>query len=489
MAAVALAVYLPQVPAGVGVGDEAEAQTVPYILGIAHTPGFPVFTLAGWLASHAIPFASVAWRMNAFNAACTAAGAAGIVLLAVELGAGIFAAAAAAFVFAFGNTIWNGALHVNVQVLAATLGIYSLWASVRFSRDGSTRTLVAACGFCGLGIAAHPAVIWIVPGVIVAALIQWRCLSVKVVALGVLVLIVPLSLYAYVPLRAHVIAAHGLDPLAAAPFGGLGSFDWSTATLQGSGSPAQRFVGHGDVAVLRSLDPGPLPQAANTWIALALAQYRLLFLLLTGAGLVALAQSNRRALAVLIAGTLGGIAFAYTYRLDTHLDRYLIVSFAVTAAVAAASTQLRIPRVPDMAVRTITLIALALLAVNAGTNNAPLPPSRLDVPGEAIIAAARHDTPANAIVVAQWNDATALGYGTFVEHSLDGRTIVDAWPNQFSNRYESWARTRPVILFVSPLAALRIYPMWANLRELDSTLPTYRVFAVVAPRPHRHRRR
>jgi hypothetical protein len=36
---------------------------------------------------------------------------------------------------------------------------------------------------------------------------------------------------------------------------------------------------------------------------------------------------------------------------------------------------------------------------------------------------------------------------------------------------------------------MRIYPMWADLRELDSTLPNYRVFEVVPSQPHRQKRR
>ena len=64
--------------------------------------------------------------------------------------------------------------------------------------------------------------------------------------------------------------------------------------------------------MLHSLNPSRLPEAVSTWIALALSQYRLAFLFLSAVGLTALAQRDLRSLAVLIAGTLGGIAFAYT---------------------------------------------------------------------------------------------------------------------------------------------------------------------------------
>ncbi len=61
---VTLAIDVPLLPSGASIGDEAEAQTVPYVLGIMHPTGFPLFTLTGWLWSHALTFGTVAWRMN-----------------------------------------------------------------------------------------------------------------------------------------------------------------------------------------------------------------------------------------------------------------------------------------------------------------------------------------------------------------------------------------------------------------------------------------
>ena len=116
----------------VAVGDEAEAQTVPYILGIAHPTGFPAYTLAGWAFSHALPISTVAWRLNAFTAICSALSATGVFLLATALAADVFAAVFAAFAFAFGSTVWGAAAHANAQSLAEVCGVYSLLAAIPF---------------------------------------------------------------------------------------------------------------------------------------------------------------------------------------------------------------------------------------------------------------------------------------------------------------------------------------------------------------------
>lgn len=477
-------------PAGAGIGDEAEAQTVPFIFGIPHPTGFPAFTLAGWLFSHALPFGTVAWRLNAFTALCTSSSAAGVVLLGVAIGSDVAGAALAALAFAFGATVWNGALHANAQVLSGTFSVYALLTAVLYAQSGSTRALIAACACCGLGMAAHPAAIWVVPAILVALLWQRSNLNAKMLACATAALLLPLLLYAYLPLRSTVVAAQGLDPAAAPPVYGAGSFDWDTNAPRTLGGFLDEVLGRHEQAgatAVNALNPGRLPEAGASWLILATAQYRFWLLLLSAAGTLALAASGRRPLSILAAGAVGGIAFAYLYRDSAHLDRYVFVSFAIVAALAAASMQLVLPRVPPNAVRIVAGLALALIAGFAFAQNRPRTAPRSFADAEAIVAAARTDTPANAIVVAQWNDAAALGYGAFVEHALGARTIVSAWPYEYSDQYERWSRTRPVFLFVSPLAAERILPMWANLRERPATLPLYRVFVVVPPRAH-HRR-
>ena len=58
--------------------DTAELQGVPYILGITHPTGFPLYVMLGYVWSHAIAISTVAWRMNAMSGiaiavACVAA--------------------------------------------------------------------------------------------------------------------------------------------------------------------------------------------------------------------------------------------------------------------------------------------------------------------------------------------------------------------------------------------------------------------------------
>jgi len=66
VAIVPLAIYLLSMSSYPDGWDTGEMQTVPYMLGITHPTGFPLFVLSGWVFSHVVAISTVAWRMNFF---------------------------------------------------------------------------------------------------------------------------------------------------------------------------------------------------------------------------------------------------------------------------------------------------------------------------------------------------------------------------------------------------------------------------------------
>jgi hypothetical protein len=455
--AAALTVYVSLLPANVSFGDEAEAQTVPYILGIAHSTGFPAYTLAGWLFSHALPIGSVAWRLNAFAALCTALSAAGVVLIAGALGSGVPPALFAGCAFAFGPIVFGGALNANAQILSGVCGVYALLAAVIFARSGAPRAFVAACACCALGIAAHPASMWILPAIVVALAWQYSRIRVKLLASGLGAFVTPLLLYAYFPLRSAYVAAHGLDPNAAAPLFGAGNFDWDTNAPRTTAGFLNEVLGrheHAGSAVAYTFNPHVLANAAAWWFNFAAAQYPIWLFVLAAAGIAILGRRDLRSLSVLAAGTLFGIAFAHVYRSDAHIDRYVFVSLAVTAALAAASARPALPQMPAHLLRVLVAVVLAVIAGTGLTQTRTALIAHKSIDSQTTIDAARTETPDNAIIVAEWNDAATLGYGAFVEHTLGSRLIVTSWPYDYLDRFDAWSKTRPVYIARPSIAGL-----------------------------------
>ena len=78
----ALALYAVTVHPGLPAGDSGELITVVATGGVAHPPGYPLYTLLGRLWLVPVPFGSAAWRMNLLSALGQAA-AVGVLALAM----------------------------------------------------------------------------------------------------------------------------------------------------------------------------------------------------------------------------------------------------------------------------------------------------------------------------------------------------------------------------------------------------------------------
>jgi hypothetical protein len=479
----AVATYVASLPSQVATGDTAEYQTVPYILGIAHPTGFPAYTLAGWLFSHVVAFGTVAWRMNAFAALCTALTVAGVALLASALEAGTLAALAAALTFGFGSVVWHGAAFASAHTLSGLLIVSTLIGSVLFARDGERRALFIACACAGLGMATQPETIWVLPAISVAALWQRSKLRPRTLAVSA-VLLVPLLLYGYLPIRSSVVAAQHLDPTAAAPIFGAGSFDWDYNHPRTVNGFLDEVLGRHEGAgrsVGRAFDPRLIFRAGELWFAQAIKQFNGWFLLLAAVGCVALALRDRRGLSVIIAGTAGGLMFAYAYRLDAELYRYFLVSSAAIAAVAATVTRLPLPRTRPAIVASAATIVLVLFAGITWHNNRGLIAELRYGGSQSTIDNVSHDIPDGAIILTSWYDATTLGYGAAIEHALGSRTVVHGLPFQFVDQFPRWARVRRVVIFGwgTQMGLDAVPPSW--LHELPSTQQFYRIVEVLPP--------
>ena len=450
-----LAASVPLLSWRVSIGDAAEAQTVPYILGIAHPTGFPAYALIGWAFSHLVPFGSIAWRLNAFTATSTAASAAAVALIAGAFGCRPAAAATAGLVFATGDVVFAGAMIANAQPLASTCTLYALLGAIVYATSGDRRVLAGAAVLAGVGMAAHPAALWVLPAIALAMVWQRRAIDLRTCALVVAGVVMPLTLYAYLPIRSSMVAAQHLDPAAEPPLRAEG-VAWDTnqpRTVSGLLDELLARKERAGGSLLAAFDPRSIPGTAQFWSAFVVRQYAPWVLILAAIGAFALAREERRSLSVLAAGTLGGVLFAYQYRGDTHIDRYVVVSFAVVAVLAAASSRFALLfGARRMGLGDATPLLLAVVAAFAFAHERTRPPVPIFEDGDAIVQAVRRDTPDGAVVVAQWNEAAALGYGAFVERALGSRTIVAGWPSTYVDRYPEWLQTRRVVVFAGPLA-------------------------------------
>jgi hypothetical protein len=199
--------------------DSLEFQLVPYIMGIAHPTGYPLYTLLAKVFTF-LPVGDIAYRINLMSAFFAAAGVAFLFKLVVAqsaghpgaaLGGGLCAAAA----LVVSPVFWSQATIAEVYALNALFVILILGAIYRLRSPSTVNLPAHVCLLTflfGLGLTHHRMTILLAPAALLAL---WQCYregSLKLSwplagkALGFFIL--PLLLYAYLPLRG---AAGSLD--------------------------------------------------------------------------------------------------------------------------------------------------------------------------------------------------------------------------------------------------------------------------------------
>ncbi len=157
--------YVSTMAPSVVPGDSAEFQFVPYILGIAHPPGYALYILLGKLFT-LLPLGSIAYRMNLFTALCGALTVSLTYLIILQLSSKKLSSLAAqvsailgAATFAVSANLWQHATFTNAHTLTATLAALALFLLLAWDKSGNDRYLYAFALTCGLGLTHHPLVL------------------------------------------------------------------------------------------------------------------------------------------------------------------------------------------------------------------------------------------------------------------------------------------------------------------------------------------
>jgi len=430
--------------------DYGEAQTVPYILGIFHPTGFPLYTLVGWVFSHLFAVSTVAWRLDVLSGLCVAAACLAVFALARGFGGPPLAALGAALAFAFTAPAWLNAIHAEVHALLIATIAAALVTLQRALIARSMRFFVLTTTLVGCALAIHPTAIWLVPGVVIAAIVLRRQFDLRTAGAALAGLVVPLLAYAYLPIRAWTIQAWHLDPNDAPPLDGAGASVWGAVRadswsglqteLSGSQFGASSYV-------LTALDPRNWLSDAIGWLEQAQHELGALVVVLAIAGLVALMTARRAVVFPVLVTGFGSVPFALSYApVSIDVGRYLLPSFLLAAALAPSGVTLAAPgwrRTSAAAVVTLALFGAAWYEFALHRSMLDFHHSRN---AQLVIDLVATRTPDGAIVLANWMSVTGLAYGKYVEGSLGSRLIVQAWPDRAPETIRRWTKVRRVFV-------------------------------------------
>ncbi|XP_059770280.1 protein O-mannosyl-transferase TMEM260 isoform X3 [Balaenoptera ricei] len=188
------AVFTLTLPPSVPGGDSGELITAAHELGVAHPPGYPLFTLVAKLAIILFPFGSVAYRVNLLCGFFGAVAAALLFFTVFRLSGSYAGGILAAGVFSFSRLTWQWSIAAEVFSLNNLFVGLLMALTVHFEEatTAQERSKIAKIGAfcCGLSLCnQHTIVLYVL------CIIPWilfRLLKEKELSLGSLL---KLSLY------------------------------------------------------------------------------------------------------------------------------------------------------------------------------------------------------------------------------------------------------------------------------------------------------
>jgi len=407
-------------------GDGGEFQFVPYLLGVAHPTGYPLYTLLGWLWSHLFPLGDVAFRMNLFSAFWAALAVAllypttcsllrqGVPSLA-SLNRRLLAVLAAV-TFAVTPTLWSQAVIAEVYGLHIFFVVLVFYLLLSWGERRQPRTILLAAFSYGLSLTHHSTTLLLAPAILVYVWLtdQRVFRSPRLILKAGLLLLLPLLLYLLIPLRAPHVPYLRL-PLAQSRELVLYENTWSNFFHFVTGGP---FGGSVDLSVNLG------ERLGMSWGFLR-AEVGWLGVILTLAGLVQLTLgrpargSDRRWALLALTGLAYGVSVAFNlvYAIGDvfvmYIPAYLMVVLWLVVGVGTLAAL--VPR-PRGASTLVVLLSFALPVWLAFTNYGGLDQSGNDRARTRWQEILDEPLPAGAILLSSnRNDIMPMWYFQYVD--------------------------------------------------------------------------
>jgi len=224
LAAASGLVYLRTLAPTVVAGNSAEYQYTSFILSIPHSTGYPLYTLLGKLFTF-LPVGPIAYRINLLSAAAAVASVALVYFVLRELDISRAIAAATTFAFAFAASFWGAAVIAEVHTLNVALVALDVLLLLRWEtrqrklgrRGIAWRELRWFALAYGFSLTHHRTTVLLIPAFAIFIILTVRARPAPEehtlhkeahrrsfwpqAATTLLLFVLPLALYAYIPLR------------------------------------------------------------------------------------------------------------------------------------------------------------------------------------------------------------------------------------------------------------------------------------------------
>ena len=142
--------------------DSGEFQVVATTAGVAHPPGYPLYTMVGWLFARLPLGPNPAWRVNLFSAVTAAATVAIVFATARRMTRSAWGGAAAALALAGATTFWATATKASIRPLVGFFTALAVYALIRHrqAQKETDRYLILFALALSLGLTHHASLVF-----------------------------------------------------------------------------------------------------------------------------------------------------------------------------------------------------------------------------------------------------------------------------------------------------------------------------------------
>ena len=186
--------------------DSGELIAAAYGKGVAHPPGYPLWTMLAALAIKIIPLGSVAYRANLLSALLASASAAVLCqILRRFFSIRAVVAVLGSICFACGRHLWSQAVIAEVYTLHVLLATLVIYIALIWRQSNENRYLYIIAFLVGLALSNHHLAVLLGPLLVLFVLVQQPrvFVSPKVVISCLVFLALGLLPYIYLPLAAR----------------------------------------------------------------------------------------------------------------------------------------------------------------------------------------------------------------------------------------------------------------------------------------------
>ncbi len=454
VAAAALGLYLSTLAPTILPADAGEFQFVSYVLGIAHPPGYPLYTMLAKLFTF-IPFGDVAYRVNLFSAVSSALALFVLARTVRWLTGSHIAGWIAAVGLSLAPTFWAQSTTANIRSLTALFTALQIGALIAYARSSRSEDLIAFALVLGLGITHHTSLVpLLLPyGAFLLATAPGLLRQPRAWLRPGLAFVLSLSVLLYLPLRSMMGPA--FDPQ---PIRSLSSFLEHVLALGFRGD------------MLYFVQPAVLLSRIRVLSNILTFQFGTVWLLLGLWG--ALVMLRRRWRLFLLCGGVFMVnaVLAVTYRAPQTVE-YLMPAYVALALLCAygawtAYDWLRARPQPFEALGTLLLAAILLLpALRLAHNWSSFAELGRDRSAREYATDLLAQAPQGARILTNWHHATPLWYLQYVEGLRRDVEVAYVYPQGAEPIAETWVRRVEASSAERVTLATNLYPEFGALPQ------------------------